>query len=571
MVVFLFPAKGNGFWWAGYLSVWGSLFLLAGCMGAMQERRLARSIDPPQSIHDTPQSSELLAWAEVHLARANQTTKRRFGRSFTDTPILEYYRGATLAWKYLDSTHTSGDSIGLAQRIYSDCLKGMIETASRTGHLIPGQGLTMENGTTLAIHSMGEGWRVDQLDRFTFPKQADQNTLMTYWAVQGMGVSLVGVNENRGSPHFRPQSYVPLTALLRPGPTGAFQIDLVDPHSVDHLVLGGKSLKLSRDTSAPWAIAFDEIPRSGIRSYLIPTEPGLPPSLAMLAPYKQGKIPIVLIHGLFSEPMTWTDMINELQNDPEIYARYQIWTFRYPTDGRFLESTAAMHQMLAQLRISLDPEQTDCALDRMVVLGHSLGGLLAKAQIIESDGLVWDAIARAPFQGLRGEPSEIEATAREVYFHPVPNIKRVIYIGTPHRGTSYACGFLARSGERIITHETPTSAAHRDFLERNSNIFRPRLRDCSANMLDQLEPGQPMLLAMSRARMAPWVTTHSIMGEGGWLGLGGETDGIVNLASARNPTDQSEKIVRGIHTHLHRNPESFKEIFRILKLHCQNQ
>lgn len=80
-------------------------------------------------------------------------------------------------------------------------------------------------------------------------------------------------------------------------------------------------------------------------------------------------------------------------------------------------------------------------------------------------------------------------------------------------------------------------------------------------MLDQLEPNQPTLLAMNRARRAPWITTNSIMGEGGWFGLGGPTDGIVNLTSAKNPGDQSEKIIRGIHTHLHRNPETFVEVF----------
>ena len=570
MLLFLFPAKGNWVWWVGWLPVWGSLSLLVGCMGALQERRLARSIDPPQSVHGMDPSPDSLQLARVHLARANQSTKRRLGRSITDTPILEYYRGAILAWRYLDSAQSSPGSVEIAQQIYGDCLSGMMQTATKTGRLIAGQGLQLENGTNLTIRTLGVGWSAEQLDRFSFPSPNGQQELISYRSVQGMGVAMVGIHENKTDPNYRPQSYVPLTALLRPGPTGHFQLDLVDPHSFDHVDMGGRQLRLCRDTSAPWALAFEEIPRSGIQSYLIPTEPGLPPSLTMLAPYKPGKIPIVLIHGLFSEPMTWTDMINELENEPEIYARYQIWAFRYPTDGRFLESAAAMRKMLAQLRQRVDPLGTDLALDRMVVVGHSLGGLIAKGQTIESEGLVWEAIAKGPFQGLRGNPSEIATTAQEVYFQPSPTIRRVVYIGTPHNGTSFARGFLARSGERIITQETPATLAHREFLERNSDVFCPRLRDCAATMLDQLEPNQPTLLAMNRARRAPWITTNSIMGEGGWFGLGGPTDGIVNLASAKNPGDQSEKIIRGIHTHLHRNPETFVEVFRILKLHCQN-
>ncbi len=569
MLFFLFPAKGNWVWWAGCLPLWGGLFLLAGCMGAMQERRLARSIDPP-SVHGVDSTTDSLHLARVHLARANQSTKRRLGRSFTDTPILEYYRGAVLAWGYLESAQPSLESAELAQKVYGECLSGMMQTATNTGRLTANHGLQLEDGTSVLLRTLGVGWSAGQLDRFSFPSPYGQKELISYRSVQGMGVAVVGIHENKTDPNYRPQSYVPLTALLRPGPTGQFQMDLVDPHSFDHLNLGGRSLRLCRDTSAPWALAFEEIPRSGIQSYLIPTEPGLPPSLTMLAPYQPGKIPIVLIHGLFSEPMTWTDMINELENDPEIYARYQIWAFRYPTDGRFLESVAAMRNMLAQLRQRVDPHGEDPALDRMVVLGHSLGGLLAKGQTIESDGLIWEAIAKGPFQGLKGTPAEIGSTGQEVYFHPSPSIRRVVYIGTPHNGTSFARGFLARSGERIITHDTPATLAHREFLERNSAIFRSRLRDCSATMLDQLEPNQPTLLAMNRARRAPWITTNSIMGEGGWFGLGGPTDGIVNLNSAKNPGDQTEKIIRGIHTHLHRNPETFTEVFRILKLHYQN-
>lgn len=241
----------------------------------------------------------------------------------------------------------------------------------------------------------------------------------------------------------------------------------------------------------------------------------------MLAPYKPGKIPIVLIHGLFSEPMTWTDMINELENEPEIYARYQIWAFRFPTDGRFLESAAAMRKMLKQLRQRVDPLGTDLALDRMVVVGHSLGGLIAKGQTIESEGLVWEAIAKGPFQGLRGNPSEIATTAQEVYFQPSPTIRRVVYIGTP----TTAPPLLEVFGQVWRAHHhprNPATLAHREFLERNSDIFRPRLRDCSATMLDQLEPNQPTLLAMNRARRAPWITTNSIMGEGAGLGWAGQ-------------------------------------------------
>jgi hypothetical protein len=70
-------------------------------------------------------------------------------------------------------------------------------------------------------------------------------------------------------------------------------------------------------------------------------------------------------------------------------------------------------------------------------------------------------------------------------------------------------------------------------------------------------------------QMAPWVKTHSVIGTGGWFGLRQETDGIVPVESAKHPGDVSELKVRGIHTHLHRNPETIKEVLRILREHLR--
>ena len=56
-----------------------------------------------------------------------------------------------------------------------------------------------------------------------------------------------------------------------------------------------------------------------------------PTGLSFLQPYRRGKIPVVLIHGLWSNPWSWDRMIGELEADAALRDRYQFWTFGYST------------------------------------------------------------------------------------------------------------------------------------------------------------------------------------------------------------------------------------------------
>jgi hypothetical protein len=49
----------------------------------------------------------------------------------------------------------------------------------------------------------------------------------------------------------------------------------------------------------------------------------------MLEPYDPKKIPVVMIHGLWSSPVTWLQMFNDLRADPDIRQHYQFWFCLY--------------------------------------------------------------------------------------------------------------------------------------------------------------------------------------------------------------------------------------------------
>ncbi|MEJ7590700.1 MAG: hypothetical protein WKF77_04075 [Planctomycetaceae bacterium] len=67
----------------------------------------------------------------------------------------------------------------------------------------------------------------------------------------------------------------------------------------------------------------------------------------LLEPYQPGRIPLVLIHGLASDALTWKEMIAALQSNQEIAARYQIWVYQYPTGNSYLKAYRSSQRVAA--------------------------------------------------------------------------------------------------------------------------------------------------------------------------------------------------------------------------------
>src|SRR5215213_6583485 len=72
-------------------------------------------------------------------------------------------------------------------------------------------------------------------------------------------------------------------------------------------------------------------------------------------------------------------MIDRLSCDPAIRARFQFLTFRYDTLRPIPESGFQLAEALDEARRQLDPRGRDRSFERVVLVGHSLGGLVAKA------------------------------------------------------------------------------------------------------------------------------------------------------------------------------------------------
>ena len=143
-------------------------------------------------------------------------------------------------------------------------------------------------------------------------------------------------------------------------------------------------------------------------------------------------------------------MINELGNDRRIGPRVQFWLFMYDTGNPIGYSAMLLRESLKDLVQGLDPDDKDPALRDMVVIGHSQGGLLTKMTAIDTGDRVWRMVSDEPLESLDVDAEQRETIRKIAFIKPVPSVKRVIFLSTPHRGSYIAGNWLAHQAARLI-------------------------------------------------------------------------------------------------------------------------
>ena len=155
--------------------------------------------------------------------------------------------------------------------------------------------------------------------------------------------------------------------------------------------IGGQQVPLEYDQTAVRALFAVEgkgwtRELSGLlnNALIDPNDPDTKDHLFALEPHRHGRIPVVLVHGTASSPFRWADMVNDLLEDKEIRDHYEFWFFTYNTGNPIPVSANVLRHSLEDAVKSLGGVQADPALGRMVVIGHSQGGLLTKLISIDS-------------------------------------------------------------------------------------------------------------------------------------------------------------------------------------------
>jgi pimeloyl-ACP methyl ester carboxylesterase len=288
-------------------------------------------------------------------------------------------------------------------------------------------------------------------------------------------------------------------------------------------------------------------------------------------PYERGKVPVVLIHGLWGSPRNWDRMIEDLEAASALRTRFQFWTVHYASGDSIPYSAHVLRQSLRRARRVFDPDGTDTAFDRMVVVGHSLGGILARMMVQSGGPQLWQTVCARPIDQVLGPIEECRLLQQAFFYKPVSEVRRVIFIATPHRGSPLAGGRLRELGTQLCWRASRFRQAHEVLLSHNQpDMFAHEFRGHLATSAGELAPGHPLLSRLCDLGMDSSVRSHSIIADLRDPPRPDGTDGIVPYSSSHLDGVASERLVHGLHICLN-HPAVIGEVRRILMEHVGNE
>lgn len=584
------------------LSFGALLPLATGCRSACSSDRHILSLtqlphSPCMTAQDDPfRATVELADAERYLAAA--TRLEADGQAGC---VDQYYRATVSAWRRLEwgpglHGHQNFQTDQRTHRTYQKSLERLIATGCRYRRLDPRGHLKVWDAGVereIPIRFYGFPWKPHEFTRLLSADNFQHHVMDRHYKASGWGISLVAVRRAATEEAFYPpQQHFAATAVLRALPLydearlslasfGPFSegriladsandavLEFYNPYLHDSLILGSHVVGMARDLTAPLASLLEETPRRYTEGLLDPDDAEVRPRLTLVEPYQRGKIPIVFIHGLWSDPVTWVDMVNDLNAQGDIYRDFQFWFFRYPTGRGILESAAELRESLAVAREVFDPAHEDPAMEQIVLVGHSMGGLVAKLQVTHSHDILWRSAASRELDAVRTTPAMRERLRRTFFFEPSPLVTRVIFIGTPHRGSASTRRVASRIASRLVRISESEEAQYRQLMDNNRDIFAEYLWERWPTSIDLLEPSNPMLQAFGRLPIDSRVRRHTVIGTFTIDFRGDPSDGVVSLSSARQTGVRSELLIPVRHSKLHQHALSSRHLIGILREHA---
>jgi pimeloyl-ACP methyl ester carboxylesterase len=404
-------------------------------------------------------------------------------------------------------------------------------------------------------------WSPDTFTSFVPAARVSLKNIRRRNVQTGVGGALVGVRHKHPREPFTFQWGVtgPVTATLDFRGHDA-TLTLHDPEKQPSAIVAGVTRPLQADFSAPLAYY------PGVHDFLVGILAAMhvnnfigQTGLYMLEPHDPDRIPIIFVHGLISTPQVWRNVINEIEFDPQLRGRFECWVFAYPTGFPVSYSASRLRRELAKGR------QLYRWPHGVILVGHSMGGLVAHMQAVTLTSADWIRVLDRPAKNLLARTPASSTLRQMVIFDADPDIKRIVFICTPHRGAEMANGFIGRIGMRLITLPMALAGTLQHVLQGEIGFATGNDR-ILPNGVTSLSPQNPTLKVMDTVPIH--ALYHSIIGDRGRGDSPNSSDGVVPYWSSHLVGAQSEKIVPGPHGAVEL-PETIAELERILHLHLE--
>jgi pimeloyl-ACP methyl ester carboxylesterase len=392
--------------------------------------------------------------------------------------------------------------------------------------------------------------------------------LRTRSTVAGIGAPLVAIGR-MDNPQSRQRFeleriYAPVTAFLE-FRGERVNLELIDSFEMEHISIAKRQATLAADFTAPIAMAMtrEHPEKLGFARLVRPERSADTGQLIRLQPYDPNRIPVILVHGLGDSFVTWAPMVNTLESDSEIRRCYQFWVYSYPSGYPYPYSAALLRQKLDAVSRTFPDHKG------IVLIGHSMGGLVSRLLVTDVGNRIWrDYFGKPPEETMLPGVSR-KLLEESLIFNHRSDIKRVIFISTPHRGSVLASNWIGRFGTSLV--QMPLLGASVPPSVFSETMIPDSAADPLKHVptsIDTLSPKDRFILEINRFPIAAGIPFHTIEGDRGRGDAPNSSDGVVPYWSSHLDGAQSELIVPSDHR-AQRNPQAIAEVCRILKLHCQ--
>ena len=539
-----------------------------------------------------PEADLVYALAELSWIEGKRLDYKRKGDA-----LDRYVDAVAYAYDYLfapelaEGRQPSDPRFRLACDLYNGGLDRLLRAAQTSNGRIEPDGVIKlkvhgrEQVFRVLLDQDKSPWRAPDIDQIILCSDWDVAGLPTKTYQYGLGVPLIAIRKSDrtgpGPEKFYPTEMAfPLTAFLVPNSklreaalndTRDCTLELVDPVRV-HSVGVTPAMALESDLSTPLAYMWAKTDLSKYRwSGLLRPEQNLERAgLMLIRPYEPRKIPVVMVHGLASSPLAWIPMLNDLLRDPRIQDKYQFMLYLYPTGVPLPIAAAGLRETLIEAEKTFNPTGSDPEFGKMVLIGHSMGGLLSHAMVVDSSDRFWQLYSDKRFEDIIGPPEVLAELRRYMFFQPLPFVKRVVFMATPHRGSELSRGVVGRVGAGLIADSDHIAKLLSRLVKDNPDAFDRRKFRRLPSSIETLEPNGKTLLALLAMRPDPLarppVVFHSIIGSLRPGPRETSTDGVVAFSSSHLDGVASELVVRSDHG-VQKDPAAVLEIHRILREH----